>query len=54
MNGQHTIQGGTHQSAFKEHIARTIKEFYGKNYEFSDIRSGIIAAIAINVQEPQF
>ena len=54
MNGQHTIQGGTHQSAFKEHIARTIKEFYGKNYEYSDIRSGIIAAIAINVQEPQF
>ena len=54
VNGQHTIQGGTHQSAFKEHIARTIKEFYGKNYEYSDIRSGIIAAIAINVQEPQF
>ena len=54
VNGQHTIQGGTHQSAFKEHIARTIKEFYGKNYEFSDIRSGIVAAIAINVEEPQF
>lgn len=54
VNGQHTIQGGTHQSAFKEHIARTIKEFYGKNYEFNDIRSGIVAAIAINVQEPQF
>ena len=54
VNGQHTTQGGTHQSAFKEHIARTIKEFYGKNYEYSDIRSGIIAAIAINVQEPQF
>ncbi len=54
VNGQHTIQGGTHQSAFKEHIARTIKEFYAKNYEFSDIRSGIIAAIAINVEEPQF
>lgn len=54
VNGQHTIQGGTHQSAFKEHIARTIKEFYNKNYEYGDIRSGIIAAIAVNVQEPQF
>ena len=54
VNGQHTIQGGTHQSAFKEHIAKTIKEFFGKNYDYSDIRSGIIAAIAINVQEPQF
>ena len=54
VNGQHTIQGGTHQSAFKEHIARTIKEFYQKNYEFADIRSGIVAAIAINVEEPQF
>ena len=54
VNGQHTIQGGTHQSAFKEHIARTIKEFFGKNYELTDIRNGIIAAIAINVEEPQF
>ncbi len=54
VNGQHTIQGGTHQSAFKEHIARTIKEFYGKNYEYGDIRNGIVAAIAINVEEPQF
>ncbi len=54
VNGQHTIQGGTHQSAFKEHIARTIKEYFGKNYEYGDIRSGIVAAIAINVQEPQF
>ena len=54
VNGQHTIQGGTHQSAFKEHIAKTIKEFFGKNYEYNDIRSGIIAAIANNVQEPQF
>ena len=52
VNGQHTIQGGTHQSAFKEHIARTIKEFFNKNYEFPDIRSGIVAAIAINVEEP--
>lgn len=54
VNGQHTIQGGTHQSAFKEHIARTIKEYYGKNYEYGDIRNGIVAAIAINVEEPQF
>ena len=54
VNGQHTTQGGTHQSAFKEHIARTIKEFFNKNYEFPDIRSGIVAAIAINVEEPQF
>ena len=54
VNGQHTIQGGTHQSAFKEHIARTIKEFFNKNYEYVDIRNGIVAAIAINIQEPQF
>ena len=53
VNGQHTTQGGTHQSAFKEHIARTIKEFYGK-YEYADIRTGISAAIAINVEEPMF
>ena len=54
VNGQHTTQGGTHQSAFKEHIARTIKEFYGKNMEFQDIRNGLVAAIAINVIEPTF
>ena len=54
VNGQHTTQGGTHQSAFKEHIARTIKEFFNKNYEYADIRNGIVAAIAINIQEPQF
>ena len=53
VNGQHTTQGGTHQSAFKEHIARTIKEFFGK-YEYGDIRTGIVAAIAINVEEPMF
>ena len=53
VNGQHTTQGGTHQSAFKEHIARTIKDFYGK-YEYGDIRTGIVAAIAINVEEPMF
>ena len=54
VNGQHTTQGGTHQSAFKEHIAKTIKEFFGKNYEYSDVRNGIVAAIAINVEEPMF
>lgn len=54
VNGQYTSQGGTHQSAFKEHIARTIKEFYGKNFEFGDIRNGIVAAISINVEEPVF
>ena len=54
VNGQHTIQGGTHQSAFKEHIAKTIKEFYNKNFEYVDIRNGLVAAIAINVEEPQF
>jgi len=53
VNGQHTTQGGTHQTAFKEHIARTIKEFFGK-YEYADIRNGIVAAIAINVEEPVF
>lgn len=54
VNGQHTTQGGTHQSAFKEHIARTIKEYFDKNYEFTDIRNGMVAAIAINVEEPVF
>lgn len=54
VNGQHTTQGGTHQSAFKEHIARTIKEFYGKNLEFQDIRNGLVGSIAINVIEPTF
>ena len=53
VNGQHTTQGGTHQSAFKEHIARTIRDFFGK-YEYGDIRTGIVAAIALNVEEPMF
>ncbi|WP_456103940.1 DNA topoisomerase IV subunit B [Prevotella sp.] len=53
VNGQHTTQGGTHQTAFKEHIAKTIKEFFGK-YEYGDIRNGLVAAIAINVEEPVF
>ena len=53
VNGQHTTQGGTHQTAFKEHIAKTIKEFFGK-YEYGDIRNGLVAAIAVNVEEPVF
>lgn len=54
VNGQHTIQGGTHQAAFREAIARTIKEFFNKNQEYSDIRNGVVGAIAINVEEPVF
>jgi len=54
VNGQHTTQGGTHQSALKEHIARTIKEFFNKNLDYADIRNGMVAAIAINVEEPVF
>lgn len=54
VNGQHTTQGGTHQSAFKEHIAKTIKEFFNKNFEYTDIRNGLVGAIAINVEEPMF
>ena len=54
VNGQHTTQGGTHQSAFREAVARTIKEFYSKNMELADIRNGIIAAVAISVEEPIF
>ena len=54
VNGQHTTQGGTHQSAFKEHIAKTIKEFFQKNFEYPDIRTGLVAAIALNVEEPMF
>ena len=54
VNGQHTTQGGTHQSAFREAVARTIKEFYGKNMDVVDIRNGIVAAIAISVEEPIF
>ena len=55
VNGQHTTQGGTHQSAFKELIASTIHDFFtAKNFEYSDIRNGIVAAIAVNVEEPMF
>ncbi|MBP5476429.1 MAG: type IIA DNA topoisomerase subunit B [Paludibacteraceae bacterium] len=54
VNGQHTIQGGTHQMAYREAIGRTIKEFYNKNMELADIRNGLVGAIAINVSEPVF
>ena len=54
VNGQNTVQGGTHLAAFKESVSRTIKEYFGKNFEYSDIRSGMVAAIAIKVQEPVF
>ena len=54
VNGQHTTQGGTHLSAFREHLGRTIKDFSGKGFEYSDIRNGIVAAIAIRIQEPMF
>lgn len=54
VNGQHTTQGGTHLTAFREAMARVIKEFYNKNFEYSDIRNGIVAAISIKVEEPVF
>ena len=54
VNGQHTTQGGTHQSAFREALARTVKEFYSKNMELADIRNGVIAAVSISVEEPIF
>lgn len=54
VNGQHTTQGGTHLTAFREHVSRTIKEFSGKGYEYSDIRNGLVAAVAVRIQEPVF
>ena len=54
VNGQHTTQGGTHQSAFREALVKTIREFFGKNYDASDIRKSVISAIAIKVMEPVF
>ncbi len=54
VNGQHTTQGGTHQSAFRESVVKTVREFYGKNYEASDIRKSIVSAISIKVMEPVF
>ncbi|WP_288202280.1 toprim domain-containing protein [uncultured Porphyromonas sp.] len=54
VNGQNTIHGGTHLSAFKEAIGRTVRDFFQKNFDFNDIRSGITAAISIRIQEPLF
>ncbi len=54
VNGQHTTQGGTHQAAYRESLVKTIREFFGKNYEASDIRKSIVTAIAIKVMEPVF
>lgn len=54
VNGQHTTQGGTHQTAFRESVSRVIKEYYNKSHDYSDIRMGIIAAISIKVEEPVF
>lgn len=54
VNGQHTTQGGTHLTAFKEAVSRTLKDFFGRNFEYADIRNGIVAAIAIKVEEPNF
>ena len=54
VNGQHTTQGGTHLTAFREAISRTVKEHFGKNFEYSDIRGGIVAAISVKVEEPVF
>lgn len=54
VNGQHTTQGGTHQSAFRESVAKVIRDFYNKNYEASDIRQSIVAAVSIKVMEPVF
>lgn len=54
VNGQHTTQGGTHLTAFKEAVSRTIKEFYNKSFEYGDIRNGLVAAISVKVEEPVF
>lgn len=54
VNGQHTTQGGTHLSAFKEAVSRTLKEYFNKNFEYSDIRNGMVAAVAVKVEEPVF
>ncbi|MGL4411730.1 MAG: DNA topoisomerase IV subunit B [Bacteroidales bacterium] len=54
VNGQHTTQGGTHLSAFKESVSRVIKEFYGKSFDYGDIRNGIIAAVSVKIEEPVF
>jgi topoisomerase-4 subunit B len=54
VNGQHTTQGGTHLQAFREAYVKTIREFYNKNFDVADIRSGIVAAVSIKIEEPVF
>ena len=54
VNGQHTTQGGTHLTAFKESVSRTLKDYFGRNFEYSDIRNGMVSAVAIKVEEPVF
>ena len=54
VNGQHTTQGGTHQGAFREAVAKTIKEFFKKDWEAGDVRTGIVAAVSVKVVEPVF
>lgn len=54
VNGQHTTQGGTHLTAFREWVSRTIKEYFGKGFEYSDIRNGMVAAVSVRIQEPVF
>ena len=54
VNGQHTTQGGTHQAAFREGLVKTVRDYFGKNYEASDIRKSIISAVSIKVMEPVF
>ncbi|MBI9042584.1 DNA topoisomerase IV subunit B [Lutibacter sp.] len=54
VNGQHTTQGGTHQNAFREAIVKTIREYFGKNYDSSDIRKSIVSAVSVKVMEPIF
>ena len=54
VNGQHTTQGGTHLTAFKESVSRTLKDFFGRNFEYGDIRNGMVAAVAMKVEEPVF
>ena len=54
VNGQHTTQGGTHLTAYKEAVSRTLKDYFGRNFEYSDIRNGMIAAVSVKVEEPVF
>src|SRR5690606_40750962 len=54
VNGQHTTQGGTHQGAFREAVAKTVKDFFKKDWEAGDVRTGIVAAVSVRVIEPVF